>query len=127
MNKLKSSDNHITYSNLNSANNKIDFLNNVENKDNYNKKKKSITNKNIFLFLISEFGFSIFLFSAIKLCKYIPKYHPPKIFTSKNNKIFNSTSEPLIFLHLTDIHLSKSRPAKTDGALTFLTSNYFKI
>ena len=122
MNKLKSSDNHISYSNLNSANNKIDFLNNVENKDNYNKKKKSITNKNIFLFLISEFGFSIFLFSAIKLCKYIPKYHPSKIFTSKNNKIFNSTSEPLIFLHLTDIHLSKSRPAKTDGALTFLTS-----
>ena len=44
------------------------------------------------------------------------------------NKEFNSTSEPLIFLHLTDIHLSKSRPAKTDGALTFLTSIlYIKI
>ena len=35
MDKLKSIDNHITYTNLSSANNKIDFLNNVEIKDDY--------------------------------------------------------------------------------------------
>ena len=122
MDKLKSIDNHITYTNLSSANNKIDFLNNVEIKDDYNKKKKFITDKNIILFLISEFGFFIFLFSSIYLFKYIPKYHQSKTFTSRNIKEFNSTSEPLIFLHLTDIHLSKTRPDKTDGALTFLTS-----
>ena len=117
MDKLKSIDNHITYTNLSSANNKIDFLNNVEIKDDYNKKKKFITDKNIILFLISEFGFFIFLFSSIYLFKYIPKYHQSKTFTSRNIKEFNSTSEPLIFLHLTDIHLSKTRPDKTDGAL----------
>ena len=121
MDKLKISDNQISYTNLNSSNNKIVFLNSIESRDNY-KKKKSISNKNIILFLISEFGFFVILFFTMYSFKYIPKYHESKIFVSKNNKEFNSTSEPLIFLHLTDIHLSKSRPAKTDGALTFLTS-----
>ena len=40
----------------------------------------------------------------------------------KKNNIFNSEEQPIIFLHLTDIHLSKSRPSKSDGSLLFLSS-----
>ena len=111
----------ITYTNLNSSN-KLDFSSSIENKVDFNKNKKSFTTKNFYLFFISEFGFFTILFSTIYLFKFIPKYHQPKTFFSKTNKNFNSNEEPKIFLHLTDIHISKTRPAKSDGSLIFLSS-----
>ena len=119
---IKSSDNQLSDSNLSSSNNKIDFPNLIENKIDYNKYKKYFTNKNIFLFFLSQFGFSFIILVIIIMSKHIPKYHKSKEFISKNTKSFNSNEEPKIFLHITDIHLSKTRPAKTDGSLLFLSS-----
>ena len=122
MDKINSSDNQITYINLDSSNNNLDYLNQYEFKTNYNNKRKYLTKKNFYLFFLSEFGFITILFLSIHLFRYIPKYHQPKIFTSKNDRAFKSNEEPLIFIHIADLHLSKSRPAKTDGALLFLTT-----
>ena len=119
---IKSSDNQLSDTNLNSSNNKIDFPNLIENKIDYNKYKKYFTNKNIFLFFLSQFGFSFIILVIIIMSKHIPKYHKSKEFISKNTKSFNTNEEPTIFLHITDIHLSKTRPAKTDGSLLFLSS-----
>ena len=118
---IKCSDNQIMEIHSNYSNNKIDFPNLFENKIDYNENKK-FTKKNIFFFFISELGFSFIIFLVINISKFIPKYREPKIFNSKNNKSFNSDEQPTIFLHITDIHLSKSRPTKSDGSLLFLSS-----
>ena len=122
MDKINSSDNQITYINLDSSNNNLDCINQYQNKTDYNNKRKYLTKKNFYLFFLSEFGFPTILFISIHLFRYIPKYHQPKIFISKNDPAFKSNEEPLIFIHIADLHLSKSRPAKTDGALLFLTT-----
>jgi len=118
---IKCSDNQIMEIHSNYSNNKVDFPNLFENKIDYNENKK-FTKKNIFFFFISELGFSFIIFLVINISKFIPKYREPKIFNSKNNKSFNSDEQPTIFLHITDIHLSKSRPTKSDGSLLFLSS-----
>ena len=122
MEPKKNSDKQLTYINLNSSTNKIDILDTSENKKYFNNNKKSFNEKNIYLFFLSEYGFFILFFLIIIIFKYIPEYHPPKIFSSKNSKGFNFDEEPKVFLHLTDIHLSKTRPSKSDGSLIFLTT-----
>ena len=119
---IKSSDNQLSDTNLNSSNNKFDFPNLIENKIDNNKFKKYFTKKNIFLFFLSQFGFSFIIVIVIYLSKHTPKYHKSKEFISKNTKSFDTNNEPTIFLHITDIHLSKTRPAKSDGSLLFLSS-----
>ena len=119
---IKNSDNQISDTNLTSSNNKIDFPYLIENKVDFNKNKKSFKKKNIYLFLLSEYGFSAIIILSIIISKYIPKYHKPKLFNSKNIKRFNSSEAPIIFLHLTDLHLSKTRPEKSDGSLLFVSS-----
>ena len=119
---IKSSDNQLSYINLNSSSNKIDFPNLIEKRIDYNKNKNHFSIKNFYLFFLSEFGFSTIILLAVIISKYIPKYHKPKIFISKNINNFDSNIEPTIFLHMTDLHLSKTRPSKSDGSLLFLTS-----
>ena len=119
---IKSSDNQLSYINLNSSSNKIDFPNLIEKRIDYNKNKNHFSIKNFYLFFLSEFGFSTIILLAVIISKYIPKYHKPKIFISKNINNFDSNIEPSIFLHMTDLHLSKTRPSKSDGSLLFLTS-----
>ena len=119
---IKNSDNQISDTNLTSSNNKIDFPYLIENKVDFNKNKKSFEKKNIYLFLLSEYGFSVIIILSIIISKYIPKYHKPKLFNSKTIKSFNSSEAPIIFLHITDLHLSKTRPEKSDGSLLFVSS-----
>ena len=118
----KNTDNQLTYTNLNSFNNNLDFSIGFDNKKSFINNKKIITKRNIFLFFLSEYGLFIIFFFIILLFRYIPKYHPSKLFISKNSEGFNSDEGPKLFLHLTDLHLSKTRPAKADGSLIFLTS-----
>ena len=77
----------------------------------------------IIYFFITEFGF-IFILGIILLLLYlIPEYHSAKTFTSKNsNLLFNSNYNPKIFIHITDIHISKSKSQRLDGSLIFLIS-----
>ena len=57
-----------------------------------------------FLFLV------IFLLSGF----IFPRYHPAQTFISLNEtKIFDKNEEPLIFTHITDVHLSKKMPERT--------------
>jgi len=86
---------------------------------------KGIDEVNIILFFISEFGF-IFILGFILLLFYlIPQYHPAKVFKSKTqNKGFNSTYTPQIFIHTTDIHITLNKPKNLDGSSIFFTSLY---
>ena len=95
---IKSSDNQLSDTNLNSSNNKFDFPNLIENKIDNNKFKKYFTKKNIFLFFLSQFGFSFIIVIVIYLSKHTPKYHKSKEFISKNSKSFDTNNEPTIFL-----------------------------
>ena len=103
---------------------KNDSFNNNEKQEKSKNENKtdSFTKKNICLFLISEFSFIISLILLLHFSRHIPKYHPKKTFTSKTIKNFNPDEIPKIFLHITDTHLSKTRPEKTDGSLLFLNS-----
>ena len=74
-------------------------------------------------FFISELGF-IFLLGIIILLLYvIPKYHSAKTSTSKiSNELFDSNYNPIIFIHITDIHISKYKSQRLDGSSIFLIS-----
>ena len=93
MDKINSSDNQITYINLDSSNNNLDYLNQYEFKTNYNNKRKYLTKKNFYLFFLSEFGFITILFLSIHLFRYIPniisqKYSHQKM-TEHSNQMKN--------------------------------------
>ena len=120
---MKKNEDSMTFINLNSFNSN-EVLNNNETQISFNniKKNKPFELKNIILFFISEFGFFIIFFSSIYLFKFIPKYHSSKIFFSKNITKFEQNEDPIIFFHLTDMHLSKTRPNKTENAIIFLNS-----
>ena len=122
MDSFKNSDNQLTYVKLNASNNSIDLTNLIENRIEFNKTKKYLSSLNIFLFFLSEYGFIVIVILAIIISKYIPKYHQSKIINSKTINNFHYDEKPTIFLHMTDIHLSKTRPSKSDGALLFLSS-----
>ena len=57
------------------------------------------------------FYMAIIIFSGFLF----PKYHPAQIFVSSNEKHpFDKNEEPLIFSHLTDIHLTVVMPERTE-------------
>ena len=71
---------------------------------------------------LAEFGFIIILL-IIMLFLLIPQYHPSKKYMSKIvNTTFDSNYKPKIFLHFSDILLSKGLSYKLDGSLLFLNS-----
>ena len=76
----------------------------------------------IIQFFLSEFGFIIVIGLIMILVSVIPQYHPSKIFTSKNIPDFEFNKDPIILIHTTDLHMSITRKARTDGSSILLMS-----
>jgi len=76
----------------------------------------------IIQFFLSEFGFIIIMGLILILVSVIPQYHPSKIFTSKNIPDFEFNKDPIILIHTTDLHMSITRKARTDGSSILLLS-----
>ena len=73
-------------------------------------------------FFVSEMGFIFIIAICILLTSIIPKYHPKKTFTSKNISDFEFNQDPIILMHLTDIHMSENKKQRIDGSSIFLVS-----
>ena len=73
-------------------------------------------------FFISEFAFILIMGFSILLVAVIPEYHSKKVFTSKKNSNFGFTEEPIILIHMTDIHMSIIDMHRTDGSSILLVS-----
>ena len=78
------------------------------------------------LVLISEFAWFLIIAFIVLSSFYFQYYHPAQIFTSKPKTKWNSDYIPLIFTHITDIHLSSFLKYKTDGSLIFLYEFFSK-
>ena len=76
----------------------------------------------IIQFFLSEFGLIIVIGLIMILVSVIPQYHPSKIFTSKNIPDFEFNKDPIILIHTTDLHMSITRKARTDGSSILLMS-----
>ena len=76
----------------------------------------------IIQFFLSEFGFIIVIGLIMILVSIIPQYHPSKIFTSKNIPDFEFNKDPIILIHTTDLHMSITRKARTNGSSILLIS-----
>ena len=72
------------------------------------------------LVLISEFAWFLIIALIVLSSFYYQHYYPAQIFTSKPKSKWNPDYIPLIFTHITDIHLSSFLKYKTDGSLIFL-------
>ena len=73
-------------------------------------------------FFISEFAFILIMAFSILLVAVIPEYHSKKVFTSKKNSNFGFTEDPIILIHMTDIHMSITDMHRTDGSSILLVS-----
>ena len=73
-------------------------------------------------FFISEFAFILIMAFSILLVAVIPEYHSKKVFTSKKNYNSGFTEEPIILIHMTDIHMSITDMHRTDGSSILLVS-----
>ena len=74
-----------------------------------------------FAVLISQFGWVCLIILAVLSGFIFPKYHKPKKFTSKNAKSkWNSDLKPIVFNHLTDMHLSHLYTSKTKKSISVL-------
>lgn len=68
--------------------------------------------RHIPLFL-SNYGWFIIILSFIGYGFFVPRIHPAQLYTSKESaKTWNSSSDPLIFTHTTDIHIAQAEPFK---------------
>ena len=73
-------------------------------------------------FFISEFAFILIMAFSILLVAVIPEYHSKKVFTSKKNSNSGFTEDPIILIHMTDIHMSITDMQRTDGSSILLVS-----
>ena len=73
-------------------------------------------------FFISEFAFILIMAFSILLVAVIPEYHSKKVFTSKKNSNSGFTEDPIILIHMTDIHISITDMHRTDGSSILLVS-----
>ena len=94
----------------------------IENNNNLTLSK--ITCIGIIQFFLSEFGFIIVIGLIMILVNVIPRYHSKKTFTSKKISNFEFRKDPIIFIHITDLHISTTRKERTDGSSIFLVSLY---
>ena len=85
-----------------------------------------INNFRIFQILLSEFSFLIIILILLILLKFIPIYHSAQIFKSKPKKEWNSNYVPIIFSHITDVHISSFKSLKTDCSLIYLEEYFNK-
>ena len=76
--------------------------------------------KSIIQVVLTQFGFILILALVLFISYLIPEYHSKKIFTSKNGLEF--TQDPLIMIHLTDIHISVNKKERTDGSSILMMS-----
>ena len=73
--------------------------------------KNKIKNKILFL---SQMIWFFYIFIFILLGFIFPRYHPSQTFISQNEtKKFDKYEEPLIFSHVSDIHLTETMPERT--------------
>ena len=88
--------------------------------------KIPLNNFRIFQILLSEYSFLIIIFILLIILKNIPIYHYPQKFKSKPKKEWNSNYVPLIFSHITDVHISSFKSSKTDCSLIYLEEFFNK-
>ena len=78
-------------------------------------------NIKIFPLIMSQFGWAFLISTAFLSGFFFPKYHKPKKYTSKNaDKEWNSDLKPIVFTHLTDLHLSHLKTPKTKKSIFVL-------
>ena len=63
--------------------------------------------KRVFQIFLTEIGFIIILGIILLLVKFIPKYNSKKIFISKKVSNYEFNQAPIIFIHITELHMSK--------------------
>ena len=78
------------------------------------------------LVLISEFAWFLIIAILVVSTFYFQYYHKAQTFTSKPKVKWNSDFVPIIFSHITDIHLSCFLKYKTDGSLIYLYEFFSK-
>ena len=71
--------------------------------------------------IMSEFGWVCLIIISVLSGFFFPKYHKPKKIKSKNTTSkWNSDLKPIVFTHLTDMHLSHLKTEKTINSITVL-------
>ena len=105
---------------------KTKITDNIIKKIDLEQKKTSLNKIRIFQILLSEYSFIIIILIVSELLILIPIYHSPQTFYSKQKKEWNSNYIPLIFAHITDVHISSFQSIKTDSSLIYLEEFFNK-
>ena len=84
--------------------------------------KKKINIPQIIQIFISEIGFIIVILLILLIVYLTPEYHPAKTITSKKIENFAFNQDPIIMIHITDIHISSTRMQRTDSSSIFIIS-----
>ena len=72
-------------------------------------------------FFLSEFGLLLIILFIVSLFFLTPQYFSAKLFHSKKSKLsFDPNYIPRILLHITDIHISRRKPLRTNDSISFI-------
>ena len=97
----------------------------VNMKENYNfnliNEVEIVDKIKFFPFFLSEFGLLLIILFIVSLFFLTPQYFSAKLFHSKKSKLsFDPNYIPRILLHITDIHISRRKPLRTNDSISFI-------
>lgn len=88
-------------------------------------RENSLQSTRIIPFVLSQYSWIVYILIVVMCAFVFPRHHPSKLYSSQDPpKPWSHEEDPLVFTHVTDVHLAASEPFKIVNTLHLL--NYMK-